>query len=396
MNGGAAPRDWPAIGLAELARLARHVPALALPLQLSWHSPRPFSAAARVQGASGEVFVKRHDRRVRDARALLEEHRFLAHLRAHGAQVPTVLALVDAAGTRTTALELDGQTYEVHAVAPGVDLYADVHSWEPVRGAAHARALGGALARLHRAAQGYEAAPRRWRPLLAGFEIAGAAQLASALDRYLHARPDVARFLDGAAQAGAHAPASREIILRTLAPWHEALRPLLARLDGLWVHNDWHASNAFWTGTGEDAQVRCAIDFGLCNRGCAAADLATALERNTIAWLELDEHAADDLAAAIGRPLLALSLIEGYEAERPLAAAEREALPYLMALAHVDYALSEVDYFWGVLGNARSAALACPSFLLGHVHWFESAPGRAYLDALRAGLRARGAAPGPD
>ncbi len=121
-----------------------------------------------------------------------------------------------------------------------------------------------------------------------------------------------------------------------------------------------------------------AIDFGLCNRGWAVADLATALERNTIAWLD----PGDDR----GRPALARALIAGYDAVRPLSPAERLALPLLMSLAHVEYALSEVDYFHGVLANDANAALAYPKFLVGHIDWFAGARGRDYLAALRATL----------
>lgn len=389
MDGGLARGDWPPISDAELERLAGLTPALTAPLHVRWSSPRPFSAAALVRCAAGEVFVKRHDPRVRDVPSLLEEHRFASHLRANNLCVPEVLTLVDHNGAATTARQIDGWTYEVHAPAAGIDLYQREHSWTPVRCAEHAQALGRTLAQLHRAAQGYAAPPRQRRPLLGGFEIIGAADLASALDRYWQERPIVARFLGAQGRAAA---------LGALAPWHGALRALLAQLEPLWVHNDWHASNAFWSDAGERAQVCSVVDFGLCNLGCAVADLATALERNTIAWLALDEaHACAARtpgcskapeAAPIARLPLALALLQGYESVRPLTAAERQALPRLLPVVHTEYALSEVDYFCGVVDNARNAALAFPAFLIGHVRWFEGPEGRAYLDGLRLGLAA--------
>ena len=387
MDGGPAAPDWAPIDASELASLASRLPAAPAALEAVWHSPRPFSAAARVRGMGGEVFVKRHDPRVRDADSLLEEHRFMAHLRGRGLAVPQVLPLRADDGSSTTALAMDGWTYEVHAVAAGVDLYAQAHSWTPARCQGHARELGRALASLHRAAAGYDALPRRNRPLLAGFQIVGAQDLGCALERYLREEPNVAGFIGRGAAGLPHAGA--EAILRVLAPWHAALRPLLPLLEPLWAHNDWHASNAFWTGADESAGVSEIVDFGLCNLGCAMADLATALERNTIAWLEQDSLGEDAATAGdIGRLPLALALLEGYASVRPLGAAEREALPLLMALAHVEYALSEVAYFCGVVGNTRHASLACPGFLLGHVRWFESAHGRAYLAGLRGALRA--------
>jgi Ser/Thr protein kinase RdoA (MazF antagonist) len=388
MDGGLASGDWPAMGVAELERLAPFAPGLSVPLQPTWISPRPFSAAARVHGATGEVFVKRHDPRVRDVSSLLEEHRFARHLRANGLEVPEVLPLLGTDGVATTAIELDGWTYEVHAPAAGIDLYAQAHSWTPVRCAGHAHALGQALAQLHRVSQDFLAPARQPRPLLPSFEIIGAQDLPAALNRFVVQRPVVARFLG---------LPGREASLRALQPWHAALRPLLAHLAPLWVHNDWHASNAFWTGTAEQAQVRSVIDFGLCNLGCAVVDLATALERNTIAWLELDPIGAGREGAPaprgecapdahIARLPLALALLQGYESVRPLTAAERQALPLLLPLAHVEYALAEVDYFCGVVDNARNASLAFPAFLLGHVRWFEGSEGRAYLEAVRQAL----------
>jgi len=115
-------------------------------------------------------------------------------------------------------------------------------------------------------------------------------------------------------------------------------------------------------------------------------DLATALERNTVAWLDLEEDPRE-AGGAIGRVVLAQAILDGYCAVRALHPAERQALPLLMPLAHVEYALSEVDYFHGVLANAHNARLAYPKFLLGHVRWFGGRHGRDYLAGLRRWLR---------
>jgi Ser/Thr protein kinase RdoA (MazF antagonist) len=363
MDAGLTTPDWPPLTLGEVQSLAPRYPALEGPLRILWHSPRPFSAAARVQTALGEVFIKRHDDRVRDVAALLEEHAFIAHLRERGIGVPTVLLNRE----QSTATALGARTYEVHAPVNGIDAYRDVHSWVPVHTMADGRALGSALARLHGAARGFAAAPRPPRPLLAGIDIVGDADLAGALQRYLVERPAVAAFL---AENGGPAP-----LVEALQGWHARLLPLLPGLERIWVHNDWHASNLFWSGSGDARQVTAAIDFGLCNVGWAMADLATALERNTIAWLEAGD--------SIGRPHLAEAVLEGYCAVRPPTAAERLALPLLLPLAHVEYALSEVDYFRGILGSDANARLAYPQFLLGHVAWFSGPAGAEFLAAVR-------------
>ena len=375
MDAGHAKPDWPPLDLAELQVLAPHYAALGGPLRLAWHSPRPFSAAARVRAGEGEVFVKRHDALVRDVAGLLEEHAFIAHLRARGTGVPRVLANRE----RQTATAVGDRVYEVHALVPGDDTYRDVHSWVPARSAADARAMGIALARLHGAARGFAAPARPPRPLLAGIDIVGEHDATGAVQRFLRLRPAVAAFLQRTDAV--------QTLCERLEPWHAPLRPLLPQLEGIWVHNDWHASNLFWEGAPGARTVCAAIDFGLSNRGWAVADLATALERNTVAWLEAGPLGSGAAARApIGRVPLALALLDGYCALRPLSAAETLALPLLLSLAHVEYALSEADYFHGVLGNDDNARLAYPAFLAGHIAWFAGEPGRAYVDALRAHL----------
>src|SRR5215469_841689 len=86
--------DWPPLTDGEVsAVLARYGrPGAAA---VSWHSPRPMSAAALVRyGGGEEVFIKRHHTSVRTAGQLAAEHALAAHLHAHGVAVPAVLRLV--------------------------------------------------------------------------------------------------------------------------------------------------------------------------------------------------------------------------------------------------------------------------------------------------------------
>src|SRR5581483_8867687 len=116
-------------------------------------SPRPFSAASVLETDRGMVFIKRHSRSVRDTEGLLEEHRFMAHLSAHGISVPHVFA----AESGSTVFEAGESSYEVHKVPPGLDLYEKATSWTPFHSAAHARSAGAMLARMHLAAESYGA-----------------------------------------------------------------------------------------------------------------------------------------------------------------------------------------------------------------------------------------------
>ena len=64
-------------------------------------SPRPFSAASVVATAAGVSSSNAITAAVRDREGLLEEHRFMNHLRERGAPVPRVFA----ASSGETAIE---------------------------------------------------------------------------------------------------------------------------------------------------------------------------------------------------------------------------------------------------------------------------------------------------
>ena len=80
-------------------------------------------------------------------------------------------------------------TYEVHEIPTGLDVYENAVSWTPFRSVDHARSAGEMLARLHLAAQLYDAAPRKPRPLVASFTIFASQNAREALEQYLEARP---------------------------------------------------------------------------------------------------------------------------------------------------------------------------------------------------------------
>ena len=75
--------------------------------------------------------------------------------------------------------------------------------------------------------------------------------------------------------------------LELLAPFHAELLPLLPSLKPLWTHNDLHASNLLWSDASDDAHAVAMIDFGLADRTNAVHDLAHAIERNIVEWLDL-------------------------------------------------------------------------------------------------------------
>src|SRR5271168_2729855 len=91
MSGTLVEPDWPVLTVNEVRTLLENFPAQAGPVETLSVSPRPFSAASVVSTRGGRILIKRHHRLVRDCEGLLEEHRFIEHLRAHAAAVPRVL-----------------------------------------------------------------------------------------------------------------------------------------------------------------------------------------------------------------------------------------------------------------------------------------------------------------
>jgi Ser/Thr protein kinase RdoA (MazF antagonist) len=371
----------------------RKYPQVGAASRLLSYSPRPFSAASLVATPMGKVFVKRHHESVRDREGLLEEHRLIAHLSdalrgstsGAGAHGPGPSEFVQAGLVQPVFADQDSETvaidgewiYEVHPPAPGVDVYEKALSWTPFLCTGHARAAGRALARLHRAAQSYEAPPRKLQQLVTSFTIFDGGQPLMQMDAYLQARPMLREY--------AELRDWRASFCELLLPLYEKLEPWLPYLQPLWTHNDFHASNMTWNeaslGNCENAQVLGVIDFGLANRTNAVHDLATAIERNVVEWLRIG-----DLRADVGADLLHLdhldALLCGYEELSPLRYEETRALIAMLPLVHCEFALAETDYFLSVLRSPEKATLAYEGYFLAHARWFAGVQGQRLLGRL--------------
>jgi len=366
LNNDEVAADWPAITDREIAWLRGRFAQLGGECQLLWHSPRPLSAAAIVESRGGRVFVKRHHGSVRTAVGLAEEHRFLQHLAGHG--VPVVEVLRDRDGA--TAVEHEGWTYELHGVGSGHDLYRDAPSWTLLTDAAQAREAGRMLAMLHRASASYRAPQRSTHLLVARDDLIRAADPVAALQAGLADRPGLAAYL---ARQDWQADLQRSVL-----PWHAGLATRLQAEPRLWAHNDWHVSNLLWRPHGDTSVVATVLDVGLASPTSALFDLATAIERNAIAWLALEQ------GEEAVRVDIALALLAGYREVVPLSAERVHLLADLLPVVQLDFALSEVEYFEGVTRSPANADVAYHTFLLGHADWFSTAAGQGLRQALHA------------
>ncbi|MDX6256067.1 MAG: hypothetical protein QOJ11_2401 [Frankiales bacterium] len=354
------PADWPAVTLSQVKPVlaAFGLPAMAV----IWHSPRPLSAAALVAAGDRTVFVKRHSTEVRTVAGLAEEHAFAAHLRTRGIPVPEPLRT----SRDGTVVRRDGWTWEVHERGDGNDLYRETLSWQPFYSATHAHSAGAMLARLATAGEAYVAAARAPQPLVTSSGAICSRDLVTGLEGYVAARPMVQ-----AALAGRDWRADVE---RDLVPLHRRFAPYADELPAGWTHGDGHASNFLWGPAGE---VSAVLDLGLSDRTTPILDLATAIERNAVSWLSPSPEARLDVVDA---------LLRGWSSVRAISEVEAVALPELLAVVHVEFALSELGYYHGVTHSAENAQLAYEDYLLGHARWHAGPEGRSLRRHLQSVL----------
>ena len=299
--------DWSPLTSAEVHTVLARYPRAPGDEMITWRSPRPMSAAGLIRHGGADLFVKRHHVRVRTLAQLAVEHAFIGHLRARGIPAPAVLRAADGA----TATQYGDFVYEVHELASGLDLYRDAPSWTPYASLGHARAAGAALARLHEAADRFPLPARAPAVLTGGCEIIVSNDPLAEVKWLAGCRPGLAGYLDGRAWP--------DDLTRHVLPAIRRAAPLLAGLPRLWGHGDWHPSNLTWSAAGPDAVVAGVFDFGLANRTFAVHDLAMALERATVSWLELgDAEIADP---GLADPDLAEPVLAGLGLAEPAGAA---------------------------------------------------------------------------
>jgi Ser/Thr protein kinase RdoA (MazF antagonist) len=308
-----------------------------------------------VVSAAGPVVVKRHALAVRRPADLVAEHALAAHLRRRHQPVPEVLARPDG----DTTWVHGPWVYEVQRVAPGEDRYENAPSWTPLTSTGEAAAAGAALARFHTASRDHVWSGRPAGPLRVADGAVGAADPVTAVLAGVEAHRGVARFVAGR-------PGWEAEVERAFAPFRD--RPA-APGPPLWTHGDWHGSNLLWAGD----DVAGIIDLGLAAPASAAYDLATALERNVIGWLDLpagDPPVHTDHARA---------LVAGYRSVRPDVDAVEVAS--VLPVVHVPLALAELDYFVTVTDDDGDAAAAW-GYLVDHADWFAGGAGQRLLTAV--------------
>lgn len=356
--------DWPDFTPQEFDHIVQCYPALEHIQRVLWHSPRPFSTTCIAETATGPVVIKRHDARLRTVADIQTEHQFIAHLHQHHVSV----SLPIRTATHQTVIGNKHWTYELFHQASGEDIYRDTMSWQPFLAQEHAYAAGIMLAQLHKASAHFSAPARQTHYLMASDQIARSTSPMTDITTWIAQHPLVAQFLNEYPWQAS--------VTQHLLPLYDELRPYQSLMTPLWGHNDWHASNLLWS-TDKPRHVATVIDFGLSNKTSALYDIATAIERNMVDWLNINHK-----KSLVDCPSLQ-AFLDGYQHISPLNTVMLAAIAALLPVVHVEYALSEMDYFLSITYSAKNADIAYQLYLLDHARWFVSDEGQQLLTAIK-------------
>lgn len=371
---------WPPFGADEaLPVMAR----FALPeARVTSQSIRMMSCAVTLSTPRGPFFLKRYHRSVMSAPELRARHQAVNLLRdvedGHALTVTGFPLTPDG----DSVIEDGEWLYELNDFAPGEDRYRGRYSWNAPNSLGEAESLGRTLALLHLRAEAIaHLAPADPGP---GF-FQSRCDLAMgqvSVEDYLAARPmltewaadmatdETAASVEGGSGAsGLDLAAEIEAALAWRTP---EITRTYAALPRLWIHGDGHCSNMMYAGE----EVCALFDFGLSTVSTAVADLAIALERNTLLWLDILGGKPDAY-----RMDMTEAILRGYQAMRPLTFLEAALLPHIMRAVHIDPALDWIPYHL-ISGRPSNAKWALETFFRGHTTWFTTEDGRRYLDEL--------------
>ncbi|MFT4021419.1 MAG: phosphotransferase [Acinetobacter sp.] len=360
-------KDWAHLSELDVQQLQQHFSDLQGHADIIWRSPRPFSSAALIQVNQHRYFVKRSHRSFRKAEDLIQEHQFIAHLAQKGLAVPKVLI----ANHGFSAIEIGEWSYEVHHQAQGVDIYADHQSWKPFFFKQHAHAAGQILAKMHLAALDYTAVPpRSAQYLVSNQQLLEYPNIVEAIVNRIEHSPALTAYF--------HDKSLDQNLLVQLQHFHQPIHARIVAQPKLWTHNDLHASNLLWSSDAETAQITAVIDFGLSDCNSIAYDIAVTIERNFIDWLQYYEN-KEITVDEQGLQAFILAYLSEYKPVDAL-----RLVPQLLPIVHVDFAISELEYFMGITHNVNHADAAYFDWLIGHTQWFVGEQGQAFLARLTA------------
>ena len=365
MGGELEKKDWDDLEPSNVKVLQAYYKELNGSIKITWQSPRPFSSAILLDVDNQSFFIKRSHISFRSVNDLKDEHKIIAALNMQHISVPDVLKTLSG----ETAIQIDDWVYEVHKKSEDLDLYAEQLSWKPFFSTSHARSAGVALGQLHNASKHYKNnTPRQTKYLISNQQLLESPNIIEAIQNKIKRSVGLHQYFKD--------NPLNEDVLKQIAYFHSQIRDSLNQQPKIWTHNDFHASNLLWKKDLTDTYVGTIIDFGLSNLNCAAYDVATAIERNFIDWLAIYESQKIQIDWAGIR-----TFIQGYcsniETLEPL-----HLVPELLRVVHLDFALSELEYFIEITGNLKHADAAYCDWFVGHTQWFSQEQGQKFIHDL--------------
>lgn len=344
---------WPDLTESELSEWLSHFPMAGSFQRVIKPGGRPLASSAVVETTNGVFFVKRRPKSSRTHAGLKAEHAFISHLRESAIATPNVLTTQ--AGQ--SFLELPDAWIEAQESAAGEDLYAGRHTWQPFLNPSHGVALGRMLRQLHTASGSFQAPNVEDLGAPSGLFVMAERSL-----RAIGERPLLRPFLE-------RRPCWLEE-LQVVAPFAEQVGRWLQKAPRVWCHGDPQANNCFWANDG----VASVIDFHLSAPNPPLYDLAVALDRNCLLWLDIlagNDEAVDWSSIE--------ALLMGYG---PMGEEDANILPDLLAICQLDFSIELLEYYWHVEQSPLKATWCWEAYLIGHTAWHAGEAGQAVRSKL--------------
>lgn len=308
------------------------------------------TAACLFETTQGAYFAKRYDPGRRDTESILAEHAIVRRLTSGGYPTPRLHENREA----ETLIWHKDAPYALYDLARGEDRYGDTPVFDPYAASEEALSAGRRLAELHvrlRPAEGLRSRP--FKGITARYELLN--------------HPTV---FEGFEALALEAPALTTLkrrpefggVLAFLQARRDELAECLGELPRGVIHGDFIKRNLFWT----DHDVSDVLDFDLWNVAPLTFDLALSLLPGAFNW--------PLILSGRGRPTFGdlAAFLEGYQSQRPLEAAERQALPAVMETARGEFYLSIVAMAFAADDPAQAERFW--RLLVNTLGWFDGHP----------------------
>lgn len=322
---------------------------------------RPYSASSLFSSSSGEYFLKKRNIGWRDREDIEWKHSIIEHLGKSNFPTPS-LVMNNQGSTLTQTEEF---YYELFHRASGVDLYQDYHSWMTFKRSDHAVSSGETMARFHLALEDFDISGRPQvgtvveKPMTARFDMAFHRDLSKIISERIQNNSEVSEFFKDKNWQTDLLPLLT-LFQKDIPDYKEIIKP--------WVsHGDWHANNLFF----DCDKVSAVIDFHLTDLSFRLYDLAVALDRNCIQWLEFHDGKID----VVRFDLIGL-FIEGYNSVFPVSGPELKLLSLLMPIHQLDLAISNIEYYLCFEKNEARAEWAYQVYLIEHLKFYQLPGGK--------------------